>query len=71
MTTSNRAVIRSHRWRADRIIELDQLLEIEGFADYGPNSLQVPGADNVELVVTGVSAQRELFSCGADEARSW
>ena len=39
----------------DRIIEfLDQLLEIEGFADYGPNGLQVPGADNVELVVTGV-----------------
>jgi dinuclear metal center YbgI/SA1388 family protein len=52
----------------DRIIEfLDQLLEIEGFADYGPNGLQVPGADSVELVVTGVSAQRELFSRAADE----
>ncbi len=52
----------------DRIIEfLDELLEIDGFADYGPNGLQVPGAADVELVVTGVSAQRELFSRAAAE----
>ena len=50
----------------DRIIEyLDQLLEVDGFPDYGPNGLQVPGAEEVSLVVTGVSAQRELFERAA------
>ena len=46
---------------------LDELLEADGFEDYGPNGLQVPGADEVELVVTGVSAQRELFERAAEE----
>jgi dinuclear metal center YbgI/SA1388 family protein len=46
---------------ADIIAFLDDLLEIERFADLGPNGLQVPGADTVATVVTGVSAQRELF----------
>src|ERR671916_1410207 len=46
----------------DQIIAyLDDLLEIDAFADYGPNGLQVPGAEEVSRVVTGVSAQRELF----------
>jgi dinuclear metal center YbgI/SA1388 family protein len=46
----------------DQIIAyLDELLEIDAFTDYGPNGLQVPGAEEVSLVVTGVSAQRELF----------
>ena len=50
----------------DRIIEyLDELLRIEDFADYGPNGLQVPGASEVSLVVTGVSASRELFERAA------
>lgn len=44
---------------------LDDLLEIESFPDYGPNGLQVPGAAEVDLVVTGVSAQLELFSQAA------
>jgi dinuclear metal center YbgI/SA1388 family protein len=43
------------------IAYLDDLLEIESFTDYGPNGLQVPGAEEVTSVVTGVSAQRELF----------
>jgi dinuclear metal center YbgI/SA1388 family protein len=48
--------------RRDEIVaHLDELLEIDAFSDYGPNGLQVPGADEVSLVVTGVSAQRELF----------
>ena len=48
--------------RRDEIVaHLDELLEIGSFSDYGPNGLQVPGADEVTLVVTGVSAQRELF----------
>ncbi len=46
----------------DAIIEfLDELLDSPGFPDYGPNGLQVPGASEVERIVTGVSATRELF----------
>jgi len=44
---------------------MDDLLESPGRPDYGPNGLQVPGADQVELVVTGVSAHRELFEQAA------
>jgi dinuclear metal center YbgI/SA1388 family protein len=40
---------------------LDHLLEPERFDDYGPNGLQVPGREEVEVVVTGVSAGRELL----------
>jgi dinuclear metal center YbgI/SA1388 family protein len=47
--------------RDEIIAYLDDLLEIDAFSDYGPNGLQVPGAEEVTLVVTGVSAQRELF----------
>ncbi len=48
--------------RRDELIAfLDDLLDSPGRADYGPNGLQVPGAQEVELVVTGVSAHRELF----------
>lgn len=52
--------------RRDELIAfLDELLDSPGRADYGPNGLQVPGADEVELVVTGVSAHRELFERAA------
>jgi dinuclear metal center YbgI/SA1388 family protein len=51
--------------RDEIIAYLDDLLEIEAFTDYGPNGLQVPGAAEVSLVVTGVSAQRELFERAA------
>jgi dinuclear metal center YbgI/SA1388 family protein len=44
---------------------LDELLDSPGFPDYGPNGLQVPGAERVELVVTGVSAHLELFEHAA------
>ena len=44
---------------------LDDLLDARDWPDYGPNGLQVPGADRVELVVTGVSAHRELFEQAA------
>ena len=51
-----------------RIIEfLDDYLGVQGFADYGPNGLQVPGAADVQRVATGVSAQRELFSLAASD----
>jgi dinuclear metal center YbgI/SA1388 family protein len=45
----------------DVISYLDELLAIGDFTDYGPNGLQVPGADEVSRVVTGVSANLELF----------
>jgi dinuclear metal center YbgI/SA1388 family protein len=56
--------------RDEIIAFLDELLDIDGFADMGPNGLQVPGSEQVELVATGVSAHRELFeqaaAAGAD-----
>jgi dinuclear metal center YbgI/SA1388 family protein len=49
------------------IAELDRLLEPSRFDDYGPNSLQVPGANEVSTVATGVSAHLELFERAAAE----
>jgi dinuclear metal center YbgI/SA1388 family protein len=49
----------------DLIGHLDELLEPGAFRDYGPNGLQVPGTDDVTAVVTGVSAQLELFEAAA------
>lgn len=40
---------------------LDATLEIERFRDYAPNGLQVEGTQDVERVVTGVSASAELI----------
>jgi dinuclear metal center YbgI/SA1388 family protein len=46
----------------DRILSFcDELLEIDGFDDYGPNGLQVPGSAEVEMVISGVSAHRALI----------
>jgi dinuclear metal center YbgI/SA1388 family protein len=45
---------------SELIALLDELLEPAAFKDLGPNGLQVPGAQEVTRVVTGVSAQREL-----------
>jgi dinuclear metal center YbgI/SA1388 family protein len=53
--------------RDEIIAYLDELLDVGAFSDYGPNGLQVPGAEQVSLVVTGVSAQRELFERAAAE----
>src|SRR5919198_2185767 len=47
--------------RDEIVAYLDELLDSASFEDYGPNGLQVPGAEEVSLVVTGVSAHRELF----------
>ena len=51
--------------RDELIAFLDDLLDAPGWPDYGPNGLQVPGAEEVDLVVTGVSAHRELFERAA------
>jgi dinuclear metal center YbgI/SA1388 family protein len=40
---------------------LDDLLDPEAYDDYGPNGLQVPGKREIANVVTGVSANAELF----------
>jgi dinuclear metal center YbgI/SA1388 family protein len=50
------------------VAELDRILEPERFEDYGPNGLQVPGAErSVETLATGVSANVELFERAAAE----
>src|SRR3954470_18233750 len=46
---------------------LDELLKPQNFEDYGPNGLQVPGSEQVEVVATGVSAGAELFERAAAE----
>jgi dinuclear metal center YbgI/SA1388 family protein len=43
------------------ISALDDLLSPAEFDDLGPNGLQVPGAEEVSRIVTGVSAQRPLI----------
>jgi dinuclear metal center YbgI/SA1388 family protein len=50
----------------DLIDHLDRLLEAEEFKDYGPNGLQVPGSDDVQTVVTGVSANGPLIDAAVD-----
>ena len=53
--------------KRDEIIAfLDELLDAPSWEDYGPNGLQVPGADEVDTVVTGVSAHLELFERAAE-----
>lgn len=47
------------------IAHLDDVLTPDGFPDYGPNGLQVPGPAEVTTVVTGVSASIELFERAA------
>src|SRR3954469_23685913 len=41
---------------------LDDLLDPTAYDDYGPNGLQVPGSEQIQTVVTGVSANAELFT---------
>jgi dinuclear metal center YbgI/SA1388 family protein len=53
--------------RRDEIVAfLDDLLEIGSYGDYGPNGLQVPGAEEVSVVASGVSAHRQLFEHATD-----
>src|SRR3954451_2392071 len=47
--------------RDEIIAWCDELLDAPSFEDYGPNGLQVAGAREVSVVVTGVSAHLELF----------
>lgn len=47
--------------RADILAFCDELLEIDGFDDYGPNGLQVPGRRDVARVATGVTPSLDLL----------
>jgi dinuclear metal center YbgI/SA1388 family protein len=51
---------------ANLLAYLDELLSPGAFDDYGPNGLQVPGPDEIQTVVTGVSAGAELFERAAE-----
>ena len=46
---------------------LDELLNPTAYDDYGPNGLQVPGSEQIQTVVTGVSANVELFTRAREE----
>jgi dinuclear metal center YbgI/SA1388 family protein len=50
----------------DVVAFLDTTLEIDNFRDYGPNGLQVEGAQEVDTVVTSVSVSMELFELAAE-----
>jgi dinuclear metal center YbgI/SA1388 family protein len=52
---------------AEILRELDTLLNPAAFEDYCPNGLQVPGAEQVSTLVTGVSAHLELFERACEE----
>lgn len=45
----------------DVVSFLDTTLEIDRFRDYGTNGLQIEGSQEVDTIVTGVSANIELF----------
>jgi putative NIF3 family GTP cyclohydrolase 1 type 2 len=47
--------------------EIDRLLGSARFDDYCVNGLQVPGAERVQTIATGVSAHAELFELAARE----
>ncbi len=52
--------------RRDEIIAFaNELLDLDSFRDYGPQGLQVVGADEVSRVVCAVSASQELFERAA------
>jgi dinuclear metal center YbgI/SA1388 family protein len=49
------------------LAELERVLAPQRFDDYAVNGLQVPGAETVSTVATGVSAHAELFERAAAE----
>jgi dinuclear metal center YbgI/SA1388 family protein len=46
---------------------LDDLLDPTAYDDYGPNGLQIPGREEIDTIVSGVSANAELFTRARDE----
>lgn len=52
---------------ADVLTAADALLDPARFDDYCVNGLQVPGAEQIQRIATGVSAHAELFELAAAE----
>jgi len=53
--------------KRDEIVAFaSELLQVDRFHDYGPVGLQVEGASEVEKIVCGVSASRELFEAARE-----
>ena len=46
-------------------VYLNQLLEIPRFCDYCPNGLQVEGKENIQTVISGVTASLDLLQAAA------
>ena len=47
--------------RNDILAKINEWLQPEGFQDYAPNGLQVEGAENVGVIVSGVTASQALI----------
>ena len=52
---------------ADILAHLEDLLDPSVYDDYCPNGLQVPGRDEIQTIVTGVSANADLFTRAREE----
>jgi dinuclear metal center YbgI/SA1388 family protein len=52
--------------RDDIVAFCDELLDVGSYPDYGPVGLQVVGTEDVQRIVCGVSASRELFERAAE-----
>ena len=47
--------------RIDILAKINEWLEPENFQDYAPNGLQVEGKEEVNTIVTGVTASQALI----------
>jgi dinuclear metal center YbgI/SA1388 family protein len=52
--------------RTDLVAYIDQLLSPNQFKDYCPNGLQVAGKENIEVLVTGVTASQALIDAAIE-----
>jgi dinuclear metal center YbgI/SA1388 family protein len=59
--------IRCVMTRQDLVAELNALLAVERFRDYGPNGLQVEGRPTVRKMVSGVTASLALIQAAVQE----
>ena len=52
--------------RIQLLKSFDALLQPERFRDYGPNGLQVEGAEQIRKIVSGVTASRALIEAAIE-----
>lgn len=55
-----------HVLRQTLLAACDDVLQPQRFKDYGPNGLQVEGADRIAHIVSGVTASRALIEAAMD-----